>query len=115
MVNPSKPFIQRFALKIFFQLISTWISYSAILDMQSFPANSTKWRMIFYLLTAGIVLLNVLVFFRLFTSIGKHYFSSPGRLPVPVKIILVVILNILPGIFHHVIPIIASKACAFLP
>ena len=38
-------------------------------------------------------------FHRLFTTFGKHYFSFPGRLPVPVKIILVVILNILPGIF----------------
>jgi hypothetical protein len=85
--------------KTFFQLISIWISYSAIVDMQNFPANSTKWKMIFYLLSAGIVLLNVLVLFRLFTSIGKHYFNLPGRLPVPVKIILVVILNTLPGIF----------------
>ncbi len=99
MVNPAKSFIQRFALKIIFQLITIWISYSAIVDMQSFPANSAKWKMIFYLLSAGIGLLNVLVFSQLFTTFGKHYFSFPGRLPVPVKIVLVVILNTLPGIF----------------
>jgi hypothetical protein len=85
--------------KILIQLASLWISYEAVIDLQSLPANSMKWKAIFYILSSGILLLNGVLFSGLFTRLGGEIRSRIARLPAATKIISVCILNIFPGFF----------------
>ncbi len=85
--------------KILTQLAALWISYKAIIDLQSLPPNSMKWKVIFYILSFTIVLLNAVLFTGLFTRFGEVIRTRITKLPINVKIITACILNIFPGLF----------------
>jgi hypothetical protein len=99
MISESLSGSRRNLWKILTQLTALWISYKAIIDLQTLPANSTKWQVIFYILFCVIVLLNGVFFTGLFTRFGEVIRTRIAKLPIIVKIITACILNIFPGIF----------------
>jgi hypothetical protein len=85
--------------KIFIQLAALWISYKAVIDLQTLPANSLKWKAIFYVLTFGMVLMNGVLFMGLFTSLINSARLRTFRLPFGLKVLIACILNLFPGLF----------------
>jgi hypothetical protein len=91
--------LKRNLWKILAQLAALWISYKAIIDLQSLPPDSMKWKIVFYILSFTIVLLNVVLGTGLFSRFGEVIRTKIAKLPITIKIITACILNIFPVLF----------------
>ncbi|MBA4420922.1 MAG: hypothetical protein C0391_07220 [Anaerolinea sp.] len=92
-------FTSQNGFKLFTMSALVFISYRAALDLQNLPPESTKWRVIGWLLMGVIVLANLALLAGLFSNFGGRLAKRLHGLPTFVRYLSACVLAFIPPVF----------------